>query len=138
TIHANDTRDALTRLEMMVMMAGFDVPIPIIRQYITSAITLVIHLSRLKGGLRRVMRVSEIVAFRKKRYIVKDIFGFRQQGVRDGQAFGEFFATGYVPRIIAKLEASGLHLPESLFEKRVLAPMMERPSSRLKTATPLN
>src|SRR5215212_4551208 len=86
TIHANDTRDALTRLEMMVMMAGFEMPIPVIRQYITSAISLVIHLSRLKGGLRRVMRVSELVTYRNKRYIVKDIFGFRQQGVREGQA----------------------------------------------------
>src|SRR5215212_4869937 len=86
TVHANSPRDALTRLEMMVMMAGFEMPIPVIRQYITSAISLVIHLSRLKGGLRRVMRVSELVTYRNKRYIVKDIFGFRQQGVREGQA----------------------------------------------------
>jgi pilus assembly protein CpaF len=138
TIHANDTRDALTRLEMMVMMAGFEMPIPVIRQYITSAISLVIHLSRLKGGLRRVMRVSELVTYRKKKYIVKDIFGFRQQGVRDGQAFGEFFATGYVPRMLGKLESSGIHVPEALFEKRTLLPMAERSASRLKVATPVN
>jgi pilus assembly protein CpaF len=136
TIHANDTRDALTRLEMMVMMAGFEVPIPIIRQYITSALSLVIHLSRLKGGLRRVMRISEIVDFRKRRYIVKDIFGFRQQGVRDGQAFGEFYATGYVPKLLAKLEASGIQVPEALFAERTLAPLAER--TRVKMATPVN
>ncbi len=138
TIHANDTRDALTRLEMMVMMAGFEMPIPVIRQYITSAITLVIHLSRLKGGLRRVTKVSELVAYRKKRYIVKDIFGYRQLGVREGQAFGEFFATGYAPNLLKKLEASGIHLPEALFEKRVLPPLVERSSAKLKMAMPIS
>ena len=59
TIHANDTRDALARLELMVTLAGFDVPVPVIRNYIASAITLVVHLARLKGGVRRV------VAFRR-------------------------------------------------------------------------
>lgn len=136
TVHANDTRDALTRLEMMVMMAGFEMPIPVIRQYISSAITLVVHLSRLKGGLRRVTKISEIVAYRKKRYIVKDLFGFRQKGVRDGLAFGEFYATGYSPKLLAKLEASGIHLPADLFEKRTLAPLAERPNTKLKTAIP--
>ena len=61
TIHANDTRDALARLEMMVMMAGFEMPVPVIRQYIASAIGLVVQLARLKGGPRKVVRVSEIV-----------------------------------------------------------------------------
>ena len=82
------------------------------------------------------LRISEIVAFRNKRLRRQGHLRLPPTGVRDGQAFGEFFATGYVPRIIAKLEASGLHLPESLFEKRS-CPIMERPS-RLKTATPLN
>lgn len=132
TIHANDSRDALTRLEMMVMMAGFEMPIPVIRQYIASAITLIIHLSRLKGGLRRVTRVSELVAYRKKRYIVRDVFGFRQKGVRDGVAHGEFFATGYAPKLLAKLEASGVHLPAELFQKRILPSMVERSNTRLK------
>ena len=127
TIHANDTRDAITRLEMMVMMAGFDMPIQIIRQYIASAMTLVIHLSRLKGGLRRLMRVSEIVGYRKGRYRMKDVFGFRQLGVRDGMAHGEFYATGYTPRLVAKLAASGIELPASLFEKRTLLLASDRP-----------
>jgi pilus assembly protein CpaF len=120
TIHANDTRDALSRLEMMVMMAGFEMPVPVIRQYIASSITLVVHLSRLKGGRRKAMRVSEIIAFRKGRYIVRDIFGFRQTGVRDGAAVGEFYATGHVPRFLARLHAAGVDLREELFEKRIL------------------
>jgi len=120
TIHANDTRDALARLEMMVMMAGFDLPIPIIRQYIASAITLVVHLSRLKGGARKVMRVTELTGFRKGRYGVRDLFNFKQTGVRDGVAIGEFHANGNVPRFLTRLRASGVDLPESLFEKRIL------------------
>jgi pilus assembly protein CpaF len=120
TIHANDTRDALARLEMMVMMAGFDLPIPIIRQYISSAITLVVHLSRLKGGARKVMRVTELVGFRKGRYRVRDIFNFQQTGVRNGIAIGDFHASGHLPHFLTRLQASGVDLPESLFEKRVL------------------
>src|SRR5690606_26172268 len=59
TIDANDTRDALARLEMMVAMSGFELPVPVVRQYIAAGITLVLHLSRLKGGVRRVMQISE-------------------------------------------------------------------------------
>ncbi|HEY7326749.1 MAG TPA: CpaF family protein [Gemmataceae bacterium] len=121
TIHANDTRDALTRLEMMVLMAGFELPVPVIRQYVSSAITLVIQLSRLKGGPRRVTRISEIVGVKGRRYLVKDIFGFRQSGVRDGVAFGEFYATGHMPRLLKRLTASGIELPPELFAERVLS-----------------
>ncbi len=128
TIHANDTRDALARLEMMVMMAGFDLPIPIIRQYISSAITLVVHLSRLKGGARKVMRITELTGFRKGRYRVRDIFNFKQTGVRDGVAIGEFHANGHPPRFLERLRASGIELPESLFEKRVLTSPMILPT----------
>ena len=121
TIHANDTRDALTRLEMMVMLAGFEMPVPVIRHYIATAITLVVQLSRLKGGARRVMRISEICGTEPAPYAVHDIFGFRQTGVRDGRAVGEFFATGYVPKLLERLHASGIDLPPALFAERVLA-----------------
>src|SRR5207248_2212120 len=77
TIHANDTRDALARLEMMVTMAGFEMPLPVIRNYTATALRLVVHVSRLKGGARKVTRVSELVGLRKRRhYVVRDIFGF--------------------------------------------------------------
>jgi pilus assembly protein CpaF len=115
TIHANDTRDALTRLEMMVMLAGFDIPVPVIRQYVSSAIQLVVHLSRLKGGARKIMRVSEIVGRR-----VRDIFCFKQTGVRNGVAIGDFHATGRSPRFLKRLHAAGIELPADLFGKRIL------------------
>ncbi len=120
TIHANDTRDALTRLEMMVMMAGFELPVPVIRYYIATAITVVVQLARLKGGRRKVVRVTEVVGTDPAPYDTRDIFGYRQHGVRDGMAFGEFYSTGYRPRVLDRLRAMGTELPEDLFHERVI------------------
>jgi pilus assembly protein CpaF len=120
TIHANETRDALSRLEMMVMMAGFDLPIPVIRQYIASSISLVIQIARLRGGVRKVTRVTEVVELRRKQYVLRDLFGYRQLGVEDGQSVGEFFATGYEPTFLGRLKSQGLELPASLFRDRNL------------------
>lgn len=119
TIHANDTRDALSRLEVMVSMAGFDLPVSVVRRYIASAITLVIHLARLKGGVRRVMRVSEITSLENGDYQMQELFGFRQSGVdEDGKAKGFFYATGAVPNLTRRLQELGIELPRGLFEKR--------------------
>jgi pilus assembly protein CpaF len=120
TVHANDTRDALTRLEMMVMMSGYELPVPVIRYYIATAITLVVHLSRLKGGARRVMRVSEVVGLDPAPYDVRDVFEYRQLGVRDGHAFGEFRCTGYRPKVLDRLRMNGVELPDALFEARTI------------------
>jgi pilus assembly protein CpaF len=121
TVHANDTRDALSRLEMMVTMAGFEMPLPVIRSYIASAVRIVVHLARLKGGDRKVLRVSEIVGVKKRhRYVVHDVFAFEQTGVVGGRAVGQFVATGYVPRCLARLHAAGLDLPPEQFARRVL------------------
>lgn len=120
TIHANDTRDALARLEMMVMMAGFELPVSVIRQYVSSAITLVVQLARLKGGRRKIVRISEIQGLRKRRYLVRDIFGFEQTGISDGEATGHFYATGNVPHLVKRLKAAGVELADDLFTKRNL------------------
>jgi pilus assembly protein CpaF len=118
TIHANDTRDALSRLEMMVAMTGLELPIDVVRQYIAAGIRLVVHLARLKGGVRRVMRVSEIVGVSNGAYQLEDIYGFRQTGLDASQrAVGEFYATGYRPACADRMEASGLVLAENLFAK---------------------
>jgi pilus assembly protein CpaF len=122
TIHANDTRDALARLEMMVAMSGFDLPVPVVRQYIATGIKLVVHLARLKGGVRRVMRVSELAGADDGSYHIEDIFGFEQTGVGpDGVAQGEFYATGYRPACLDRLQASGIRLPDTMFEARRFA-----------------
>ena len=123
TIHANDTHDALSRLEVMVSMAGFDLPVPVVRKYIASAITMVIHLARLRGGVRRVMRVSEIMSLENGDYKIQDLFGFEQKGSDDrGIARGHFYATGNKPVFLKRLTQLGIEVPESLFAPRQLTP----------------
>ncbi len=120
TVHANDTADALTRLEMMVMMAGFELPVPVIRHYITSAITLVVQLARLKGGARKVVRVSEILGTDPGPYHTREIFGFKQTGVKDGRAVGNFYATGYEPKFLSRLDSGGVPVRKELFRERTI------------------
>jgi pilus assembly protein CpaF len=121
TIHANDTHDALARLEMMVAMTGLELPISVVRQYIGTGIRLVVHLSRMQGGVRRVMRISEIVCVKQGEYQLEEVFGFRQQGVDDeGTAFGEFCATGYRPACVERMRACGVAIPEEIFQERVI------------------
>jgi pilus assembly protein CpaF len=119
TIHANDARDALARLELMVAMSGFELPIPVVRQYVASGIALVVHLARLKGGVRRVMQVSEIVGVKEGGFHLEDVFGFEQTGVDEvGVAQGEFYFTGYRPLCLSRLRAAGIRLSDELFDKR--------------------
>ncbi|MBN1911726.1 MAG: CpaF family protein [Pirellulales bacterium] len=121
TIHANDTRDALSRLEVMVSMAGFELPVGVIRSYIGSAITLVVHLARLQGGVRRIMRISEIAGLKEDDYRMRELFGYRQSGVdASGVATGHFYVVGNRPRFADRLEEKGIVFPEGLFEKREL------------------
>lgn len=129
TIHANGARDALVRLEMMVAMTGFDLPVNVVRQYIAAGIKLIVHAARLKGGLRRVMQVSEIVGVEDGMYVIEDIFGYRQTDVNEqGIAQGEFFATGFRPACLSRLQAAGVRLSDDLFAERTI-PSASRPQS---------
>jgi len=102
-------------------MAGFDLPVPVTRRYIASAITLIVHLARLKGGVRRVMRISEITALESGDYAIQDLFGFQQTGVDDrGIARGHFFATGHIPQFARRLIEQGIDMPPRMFEARQL------------------
>jgi pilus assembly protein CpaF len=121
TIHANDTRDAISRLEMMVGMAGFEVPIWIIRRQISSAIQLVVQVARLSGGLRRLVRISEITGMEGDVMSMHDLFGFKQTGVDENRvAQGYFFASGIRPHCLERLEVSGNPVPVEMFERRML------------------
>jgi pilus assembly protein CpaF len=123
TIHSNDTRDALGRLEMMVGMAGFDLPIWVIRRQIASAIHLVVQVSRLLGGARKIIKVSEVVGIEGDNYAMQDIFVFKQTGVDDQRrAQGCFHATGMRPNCLERLSALGVGLPNELFERRIVQP----------------
>ncbi len=121
TVHANGTRDALSRLEMMVGMAGFDLPIWIIRRQIASAIQVVVQVARLPGGTRKVTKISEITGMEGDIVSMHDIFSFKQTGVdAHGGAQGYFHTNGIRPQCLEKLEISGVRVPAELFERRVI------------------
>jgi pilus assembly protein CpaF len=121
TIHANDTRDAVSRLEMMVGMAGFDLPIWIIRRQIASALQIVVQVARLTGGSRKVVKISEITGMEGDTITMHDIFGFKQTGVGEDRAVqGAFFASGIRPHCLERLKASGVEVPVEMFERRTL------------------
>ncbi len=118
TIHANDTRDALARLEMMVAMTGLELPINVVRQYVGAGIRLVVHLARLKGGRRKVIQIIEIVDAQEGEYELREVFGFRQRGLdHDGMAQGEFYCAGYQPICSNRFADSGIDISDTLFEK---------------------
>jgi pilus assembly protein CpaF len=122
TVHANDTRDALGRIELMIGLAGLDLAVPVLRGYIANAFQILVHVSRLAGGARKITRISELIGLRKgKIYRVRDIFVFQQTGVVSGNAVGQFKATGYVPLVLERLKAAGRPLPEKMFAARTLA-----------------
>jgi pilus assembly protein CpaF len=122
TIHANSTLDALARLEMMVALTGFELPISVVRQYIACGITLIVQVARLAGGPRRVVRISELLRVENEHYVMEDIFGYEQTGVdAQGMAVGHFYATGYHPACLARLETAGIRLPDSLFQPQKIA-----------------
>jgi pilus assembly protein CpaF len=121
TIHSNTTRDAVSRLEMMVGMAGFDLPIWIIRKQIASAIHIVLQVSRLMGGVRKVTKISEITGMEGDVLSMHDLFEFKQTGIDENRvAKGYYAATGVRPHNLDRIEAYGIHLPPEMFEKRIL------------------
>ena len=116
TVHANTPRDALSRLETMILMSGFEIPVTAIREYIASALSVIVHLGRLSDGSRRVTRVAEIVGMEGDVITMQDIFSFKQTGVEeDGKVIGRISATGIRPKFAEALLAHGLLLPPDLF-----------------------
>ncbi len=120
TLHANNPRDALARLGTMISMAGLDLPEKAINQQIASALDIVIHVSRLSDGARKVMRVAEIVGMEGEVITMQDLFLFERLGLsEDGQVLGEFRATGIRPSCAERLEQHGVSLEETLFAEAV-------------------
>ncbi len=121
TVHANTPRDALSRLETMISMAGLELPIRALRQQFASAVDLIVQANRLQGGPRKLTSISEVVSMEGDTIIMQEIFAFRQLGVdAAGRAFGEFVSTGIRPTFMDRLEQAGYHLPSDLFRQRVL------------------
>jgi pilus assembly protein CpaF len=119
TIHSNSPRDGIARLETLVMMAGFEMPIKAIRQQISGAVDLVIQANRLQGGPRRVTHITEIVGMEQDTVVMQDIYRFIQDGVdENGKAVGYFECTGVRPNFMSRLEQVGVRLPASAFRQR--------------------
>jgi len=121
TCHANTPRDAIARLETMIMMGGFDMPLRAMRAQIASAVDLIVQINRLSGGPRKVTAITEIMGMEQETIVMQDIFCYQQEGVDgNGRCIGEFTATGIRPSFIPRLEAHGVRLPASAFRERVM------------------
>lgn len=116
TLHANSPQDALNRLETMVLMAGMEIPIKAIREYIESAIDLVVDINRLSDGKRKIVSISEVVGFKDDEIALKEIFAFRQKGVTDfGGVIGEFVVYKRTPIVMKKIKSKGIKGLEEIF-----------------------
>jgi pilus assembly protein CpaF len=118
TIHANTTRDALSRLETMVAMANLNIPDHAIRRNIASALDLVIQVSRMSDGTRKIMNLAEVTGMEGDVVTMQDIFVFRKMGISpEGKVIGEFHPTGIRPKFAERLLTSGIRLPMEMFER---------------------
>ncbi len=118
TIHANTPRDALARLETLVLMAGFDLPLRAIREQIASAITIIVQISRDKDGSRRVLNVSEITKMEGEIITLQDIFEFKQTGWDENEKIiGTYEPTGAIPTFMEEIKRAKLDLDISMFTK---------------------
>ncbi len=115
TAHANTPRDALARLETMVLMAGMELPVRAIREQIASAVDLIVQQERLKDGSRKVVTIAEVQGMEGDVIVMQDIFVFEQTGVEGGKIVGRMKPTGIRPKFIEKFEASNIYLPPNIF-----------------------
>ncbi len=120
TVHANTPRDAFSRLETMVMMADLEIPTRVILQQLASAIKLVVQVSRLQDGSRKILSVSEVLGVKDEKVDLQEIFTFERIGVTDaGKVQGRFRATGIMPKLLERLRISGVTVPPAIFEEVV-------------------
>jgi pilus assembly protein CpaF len=115
TLHSNGPRDSMSRLETMTLMAGMDLPARAIREQVSSAIDVVVHQDRMRDGTRKVVNITEVSGMEGDVITMTDIFIFEQTGVENGQIVGRLRPTGLRPKFMDKIEASGIHLPPSIF-----------------------
>ena len=118
TVHANSPKDAFSRLETMVMMADLEIPTRVILQQLASAIKMVVQVSRLSDGSRKIMAISEVLGAHDDHIELQDIFIFERTGISDtGKVQGCFRGTGATPRILERLRVAGITLPQGLFDE---------------------
>jgi pilus assembly protein CpaF len=121
TVHANSTRDAVQRVETMVMMSGFELPTRAIRQQFASAIQLIVQAARLVGGRRKITNVTEVQGMEGDVVVMQDIFKFEQDGVdSQSRAYGRIVSTGIRPLFMDRLISAGGHVDPKIFAQRDL------------------
>jgi pilus assembly protein CpaF len=118
TLHANNPREALSRLETMVLMAGLDLPIKAIRDQVASAIDVIVQLSRMRDGSRKVTHVTEVQGLEGDVIVLQDIFLFEQTGYQDEKVLGRLKPTGIRPKFYEKFEIAGVRLPPDVFVEK--------------------
>jgi pilus assembly protein CpaF len=115
TLHANSPRDALSRMETMVLMAGMDLPVRAIREQVASAVQLLIQQDRMKDGSRKIVGITEVQGMEGDVIVMQDIFVFEQTGIEGGKIVGRMKPTGIRPKFIEKFESSNIYLPPNIF-----------------------
>ena len=135
TVHANSPRDALRRLENMVSMAGLNFPVQAIRDQVSSALNVLIHLGRLPGGSRKIVQICEITGMEGDTICLHDLFHFNQRGVDEkSNAYGDFEVCGVRPNLLNRLKAFGVEMPPEMFHRRILP--LPKPAEEKEAATP--
>lgn len=115
TAHANSTRDCISRLETMCLMAGMDLPMRAIREQIAAAVDLIVQQQRMRDGSRKIISISEVQGMEGDVVVLSEIFSFEQQGMEAGKVIGRLKPTGIRPKFIERIEESGIHLPPNIF-----------------------
>jgi pilus assembly protein CpaF len=117
TVHANSPRDALSRLETMVLMAGFELPSRAIREQMAAAIQFIVHVRRYEDGVRRVESITEITGIEGVTPVLQELYRFERRGRKNRSVVGEYVATGIVPRLVDELRDRDIQVPLTLFQK---------------------
>ena len=120
TIHANSPKDAFSRLEAMVLMSDVEMPSKVILQQVASAVKMVVQVSRLQDGSRKILSIAEVAGIVDGRIDVRDVFFFDRMGVTsDGKVMGKFRFSGERPKILNRIKVSGIELDESIFSEEM-------------------
>jgi pilus assembly protein CpaF len=133
TVHANSPRDALARVETMVLMAGYDLPLRAIRQQVASALDLLIHIERMHDGTRRVVAITEVQRMESDVITLQDLYVFHVDGIasdRTRTVVGELTGTGLRPTFLEKFERRGIALPADLARTAAPAQLLARGTRR--------
>ncbi len=126
TLHANSSRDALSRLEMLTLMSGMDLPERALREMISSAIQIIVQITRLPDGSRKVTAVTEVHGMEDRTIVLQDLFSYEPKIDSNGRYIGAAEPTGLRPKFLERLKANGIDLPAATFRKPGAAPTQAR------------